>query len=192
MGVNREVIFLKKNEKYYIDDKFFLIKKGKVVTRDILANGKVIANEYCLEEGEIIGNFFSFSNEKFEIPEIHIEVDALEETELLEFEFSKSEILSNQIFGKVLKQLVQRSVIKFLYQLYDTKGYIMAILKLYANDLGIIRKKEVNYENFNISRSQFYLLFLSMKKEGYLKENKEYINLDLEKIDNYLDKQKLG
>ena len=185
-------IFLNKNDKYYVDDKFFLIKKGKVVTKDVLANGKVIANEYCLEEGEIIGNFFSFSNERFEIPEIHIEVDALEETELLEFEFSKNEILNNKIFGKVLKQLVQRSVIKFLYQLYDTKGYIMAILKLYADGLGVIRKKEINYENFNISRSQFYLIFLNMKKEGYLKEDKEHISLDLQKINTYLDEQKLG
>lgn len=184
-------IFLNKNEKYYIEDKFFLIKKGRVITKDILANGKVIANEYCVEEGEIIGNFFSFLNEKFEIPELHIEVDALKETELLEFEFSKNEVLNNKIFEKVLKQLIQRSVIKFLYQLYDTKGYIMAILKLYADEYGTIIKKEISYENFNISRSQFYLLFFNMKKEGYLKEDKKHINLNLEKINTYLDEQKL-
>lgn len=182
-------IFLKKSEKYCIDDKFFLIKEGRVITKDVLANGKVIANECYLGEGEIIGNFFSFSTGRIELPEIHIEVDALENTKLVEFEFSKNDILTNQTFGKVLKHLVQRSVIKFLYQLYDTKGYIMSILNLYADSKGVVNKKDINYENFNISRSQFYLLLLNMKKDGYLKESNNHIHLNLEKINSYLMSQ---
>ena len=182
------MIKLNPHEKYYLDGRFFLIKKGKVITKDILPNGKVISNENCLREGEIVGNFFNFLKcEYLSVPEIDIEVEALEKTILEEFKFSHPEIISNVIFEKMLSQLIKKSTIKFLYQLYDKKGYMLAILKLYADSKGKIPKKEINYENFNISKSQFYVLFSKLKQERFLKEEKNDIFLNLEKIDSFLN-----
>ena len=64
----------------------------------------------------------------------------------------------------------------------------MSILKLYNNDSGFISKKELNYENFNISKSQFYLIFSKLKKEKYILDDSEGIYLNLKKIDSYLSK----
>ena len=114
-----------------------MITKGKVITKDILASGKIISNENCLREGELIGNFFNISsNSNLKLPEIDIEVEALEETTLEEFKFSK---------------------------------------------------KEISYENFNISKSQFYLIYSKLKKEKYVTEDKNIIKLDIEKINEYLN-----
>ncbi|MGL5459965.1 MAG: hypothetical protein ACRDBY_10155 [Cetobacterium sp.] len=93
------MIELNPHEKYYLDGKFFLITKGKVITKDILSNGKVISNENCLRKGEIIGNFFTLLKYKYlYVPEIDVE------------------------FEKMLSQLIKKSTIKFLYQFYDKKG----------------------------------------------------------------------
>ncbi|MEG0235846.1 MAG: hypothetical protein RR523_04755 [Cetobacterium sp.] len=182
------MIKLNPREKYYLDGKFFLIRKGKVITKDILPNGKIISNENCLREGEIIGNFFNFLKcEYLSVPEIDIEVEALEKSILEEFNFSQLDIVGNVIFEKMLSQLIKKSTIKFLYQLYDKKGYILAILKLYANSEGRIPKKEINYENFNISKSQFYALFSKLKQEKFLEEEKNEIILDVNKIDSFLN-----
>lgn len=182
------MIKLNPHEKYYLDGRFFLIKKGKVITKDILPNGKVISNENCLREGEIIGNFFNFLKcEYLSVPEIDIEVEALEKSILEEFTFSQLDVVNNVIFEKMLSQLIKKSTIKFLYQLYDKKGYILAILKLYANSEGKIPKKEINYENFNISKSQFYALFSKLKQQHFFKEEKNEIILNIKKIDSFLN-----
>lgn len=182
------MIELNPHEKYYLDGKFFLITKGKVITKDILSNGKVISNENCLRKGEIVGNFFNFLKcEYLSVPEIDIEVEALEKTTLEEFKFSQLDIINNIIFEKMLSQLIKKSTIKFLYQLYDKKGYLLAILKLYADSNGKIYKKEINYENFNISKSQFYVLFSKLKEEKFFKEEEKEIFLDLKKIDTFLN-----
>lgn len=178
------MIILNPNEKYYLDGKFFLVKKGKIITKDILPNGKIISNENCLREGEIIGNFFNFLKcECLSIPEVDIEVEALEQSILEEFKFPQ---LDNYIFEKMLSQLIKKSTIKFLYHLYDKKGYILAVLKLYADSDGKIPKKEINYENFNVSKSQFYVLFSKLKQDKFLKEEKNKIILDIKKINSFL------
>ncbi|MGL5413958.1 hypothetical protein [Cetobacterium sp.] len=182
------MIKLNSNERYYLDGRFFLIKKGKIITKDILENGKIISNENCLREGEIVGNFFDFLKCQYlSVPKIDIEVEALEDTILEEFRFSQLEIINNIIFEKMLSQLIKKSTIKFLYQLYDTKGYILAILKLYANEKGIIPKKEISYENFNISKSQFYAIYSKLKDSEFLSMNKDEIKLNISKIDKYLN-----
>lgn len=181
------VIKLNSSEKYYVDGRFFLIKKGKVITKYILPNGKIISNENCLREGEIIGNFFNFLKCKyFFIPEVDVEVEALEYSILEEFKFSESELLNNWIFEKMLSQLIKKSTIKFLYQLYDKKGYVLAILKMYVDSKGRIPKKEIKYENFNISKSQFYAIYSKLKEDKFLKEIEKEIILDIQKIDSFL------
>lgn len=89
---------------------------------------------------------------------------------------------------KIFSQLVKKAIIKFLQQLYNTKGYILAILKLHLNDNGYVYKKEISYENFNISKSQFYLIYSNLKKENFLSEVDNKIFLNLKKIDPYLEK----
>ena len=36
------IISLNKTERYYLDGKFYIIKKGKIISRDILENGKIL------------------------------------------------------------------------------------------------------------------------------------------------------
>lgn len=182
------IITLNKRDRYYLDGKFYIVKKGKAITRDILENGKVVTNENCLSSGEIIGNFFKLTNSTdIYIPEIEVEVEALEDNTILErLEFNPNQLKSHAFFSKIVDQLVKKSLIKFFYQLYDTQGYILAILKLYNNDNGFILKKDITYENFNISRSQFYLILAKLKKEKYVLEVNDSIYLNLKKIDLYL------
>lgn len=181
-------ITLDKRDRYYLDGKFYIVKKGKAITRDILENGKIVTNENCLGSGEIVGNFFKLINPSdIYIPEIEVEVEALEDNTVLEkLDFNPSMLKSDPFFSKVIDHLVKKSLIKFFYQLYDTQGYILAVLKLYNNDSGFIYKKDINYENFNISRSQFYLVFSKLKKEKYILEINDSIYLNLKKIDSYL------
>lgn len=123
------------------------------------------------------------------LPETEIEVEALENGTILEeFHFTSKDILNNIYLEKLFFQLIKKNMIKFFYQLYDTKGYILAILKLYADDSGIILKDEISYENFNVSKSQFYLLYSKLKKEKFIQEENKKIYLNLDKIEDFLEK----
>ena len=181
-------IFLEKGERYFLNNKFYLIKKGKISSKDILENGRIIANEDFLRTGEIIGNFFNFLPKKrITFPEIEIEIEAVENSVILEeIKFPSGNSLSNGYLEKMLECLIKKAAIKFFYQLYDTKGYILAILKLYLNGNEFIKKEEIRYENFNISKSQFYLIFSALKKERFVLTINRKVFLDEKKIDSYL------
>lgn len=184
-----KMVKLNKKERHFLDGKFFLIKKGKVISRDILESGKIISNENCLKAGEIVGDFFKFlPNTQILILETEVEIEALEDNSVLEeFDFCPDIIAQNDGLQKIILQLIKKNMIKFFYQLYDTKGYILAILKLYADNNGRILKSEINHENFNISRSQFYLLYSSLKKDKFISEEKKNIYLNVNKINEYLE-----
>lgn len=183
------IISLDKQQRYFLDGKFFLVKKGRIIARDILENGKIITNENYLIEGDLIGNFFTLLPRRdLFIPEIEIEIEALENNTILEeFKFSSEEIFCNVYSEKVVIQLIKKSIFKFFYQLYDTKGYILAVLKLYPNNRTFISKKEIHYENFNISKSQFYLIYSKLKKENFIIESNNKIFLNLDKVNSYLE-----
>lgn len=183
------IISLDKQQRYFLDGKFFLVKKGRIIARDILENGKIITNENYLIEGDLIGNFFTLLPRRdLFIPEIEIEIEALENNTILEeFKFSSEEIFCNVYSEKVVIQLIKKSIFKFFYQLYDTKGYILAVLKLYLNNRTFISKKEIHYENFNISKSQFYLIYSKLKKENFITESNDKIFLNSDKINAYLE-----
>ncbi|MGL5903661.1 MAG: hypothetical protein ACRCZO_13345 [Cetobacterium sp.] len=184
-----KTIAIKKGEYYFLDDKFFIVKKGKVLARDILASGKVIPNEHYFSEGEVIGNFFKFvKDERLTVPNVDIEIEALRDSELEEFSFSKTQLVENIFFERIITQLIKKSTIKFLENLYDSKGYILSILKLYANSEMEIEKKEVSFENFNMSKSQYYSKISELKKENYIEEDGKIWRLNLEKIDEYLER----
>lgn len=187
-GVHIKIINVKKGEFYFLDDKFFIVKSGKVLARDILANGKAITNEHYYGEGEVVGNFFKFlKDDKLTIPKVDIEIEALEDSKLEEFNFCQNKLVENVVFEKIITQLIKKSTIKFLENLYDAKGYILSILKLYANKHDEVEKAEISYENFNMSKSQYYLKLTELKKEKYIEEKGNKFQLNLKKIDNYLE-----
>lgn len=154
----------------------------------MLANGKAVANEYYFSEGEVIGNFFRFLNdEKLKIPNVEIEIEALRDSKIEEFNFSTNIIYENIMFEKIIIQLIKKSTIKFLGNIYNPKGYLLSILKLHANDDLEVEKAEISYENFNMSKSQYYLKLSELKKEKYIEEKSNIYKLNIKKIDKYLD-----
>lgn len=180
-------IKLKKDERYFLDNTFFIIKKGRVLVRSILSTGKVIVTEYHYEEGEIVGNFFKFiDNKKLNFPEVGIEIEAFMDTELEEIVFLEKYFTENILLQKVTKHLTKRLIIEFLRNIYDSKGYILSILKLYANDNMLVNKKDMNFEVFNISKSQYYLKISELKKENYIEDVGEKWKLNLREIKKYL------
>lgn len=171
-------IILQKNECYFLDSKFFIIKSGKVVT-----------NEIYLSSGEIIGNFFKFLKiSDFDIPDLEVEVEALENNTVLEELIITEEKIKEDIYlKKLITVLLKKALLKLIYQLYDTKGYVLAILKLQKSDKSYIPKDEIHYNNFNISKSQFYLAYKNLKKDKYIIEINDKIFFNNQKVNDYLN-----
>lgn len=182
-------IVLKKKERHLLSDKFYLIINGTICAYDIFENGKCIPKEVCLKKGEVIGNFFQcFPTEKLPlpIPETEVEIVAIEDNTIIEeFNFDSKIISANLGLEKIINQLLKDSIFKIFYHLYDKKGYLLAILKFYASSKGVLLKEQIHYENFLMSRSQFYNIYTNLKNEKYIKEIDRNIYLDLKKIDQY-------
>lgn len=182
-------IILKKRERYLLADKFYMIKNGSICAYNIFENGKCIPKEVCLKKGEIIGNFFQYlpsENLSLSIPETEIEIVAMEENTIIEeFNFDSKVISSNLGLAKIINQLLKDNIFKLFYHLYDKKGYLLAIFKFYANSKGIVSKEQIHYENFLMSKSQFYNIYTNLKVEKFIREIDKNIYLDLEKINKY-------
>ena len=181
-------VTLKKDEYYFLDGKFFIIQSGRVSTREILATGGSVAHELYLSTGEIIGNFFKLLKiSDFDIPDIEIEVKAVEDnTVLKEFIITDRKLEENEYLKQLIMFLLKKSLLKLLYQLYDTKGYVLAVLKLYTNNKKYVKREDIYYGNFNISKSQFYLAYRKLRREKFIKEVNEKIYFDKEKVRKYL------
>lgn len=187
-----KLISLSKGEKLIIDDKCFLVRKGKVITKDLLKNGRAIGHELFISKGEVIGNFFSaVERDETELQEIiSIEVEALEDTELEEIIMKNCCLNEDPYLKKILLQLEKRTLMKYYQELFDTRGYILAVLKLHAGKKRELNKSEVRFDRFNnISRSQFYKLYSELREEEYFfEEDKKIIKLNSLKINKYLKK----
>lgn len=185
-------IGLSRGEKLIVDDKCFLVRKGKVITKDLLKNGKAIGHELFITKGEVIGNFFSAVERDETEPQeiISIEVEALEDTELEEIIMKNCCFNEDPYLKKILLQLEKRTLMKYYQELFDTKGYILAVLKLHAGKKRELNKSEVRFDRFNnISRSQFYKLYSELREEHYFyEEDKKIIKLNSLKINKYLKK----
>ena len=181
-------IQLEKNEKLLLGEKFFMVKKGKVIVRKLLENGDIIVNESYIQSGEIIGNFFLLTEiDYLELPSIEIEIESLNKVILEEIKISREEIFNNFILKKLFSQLIKQYIIKFLSHAYDTQKFILSLLRINCDLNGVILKKNINYEYFNISRSQYYLVLSNIKKQNLFKEDNKKIILDLKKIDIILN-----
>lgn len=181
-------VILKKRERFFLEDKFYLISKGSVSAYELFENGKYLPKGGKFKEGDLIGNFFSIQKGNFILPEISVEIIALEdETILEEFKFDPEEVLANSSnFEKIIFQLLKENLFKLFYQLYDKKRYILSVLKFYANEKGEISKEYIRFENFTMSKSQFYSLYAELKREKYIIEKKSQIFLSLEKVESFI------
>lgn len=179
---------LKKYQKYYLGKtEVFKIISGKIITRHIISNGKVLINEIYLTKNDIIIDYFNnFNNTKLSYNfEIDTEVEAMENSEL-----EKINIFDNSLYSnKIIKQLTNQLFLNLLYHIYDTKGYILTKLKISANKQGELFKKEIKVENYNLGKTQFYKIYSELKKEEFFVENKDKVILDLSKVNHYLLKQ---
>ena len=87
-----------------------------------------------------------------------------------EFKFEKRTLITNLEFSKIISQLLKENIFKLFYHLYDKKGYLLAILKFYADEKGILLKEQLHYENFLMSKSLFYNVYTDLKDEKYIKK----------------------
>lgn len=183
-------IVLGKKERYFLSNKLYLIINGSICAYDIFENGKVLPKETCFKKGEIIGNFFQYLPTDYfplPLPDTEIEVVAMEDNTIIEeFSFEAKNISINLGLSKIIVQLLKENIFKLFYHLYDKKGYLLAILKFDADDKGMLLKEQIHYDNFLMSKSQFYNVYTILKEERYLKENGKNIQLNLKKIDKYL------
>lgn len=181
-------IILKKKERMIVEDRFFRIVSGKVNVCDIFANGKSFPKDGYLQAGDLIGNFFTyFHGDKIPYIEIEMEITALENNTIIEeIQINRDEINKNHRVKEILIQLIRENAFKLLQFSHDKKGYLLVALKYYANDIGKLAKEDIRYENYIISKSQFYSIYTQLKKEKFLEEKEEGVYLNLPKIDNYL------
>lgn len=183
-----KTILINKHKKHYLEkNEALIIKEGKITTRNITSNGKIIINEICLKKGDLILNYLEFfkKNELISKQELELEIEALEDSILEKMFMTQSELV-NKFHEKILSQLLNKTALDFLYQMYNTKGYILSKLKRYSNIKGWIIKKEVKVEDFNIGRTQFYKNYSELLADKYIREENGRIYLNLQKIDKYL------
>lgn len=182
-------IVLRKKERYFLSNKFYLVINGSVCAYDIFENGKVIPKEACFKAGEIIGNFFQcFPSEylPLPLPDTEVEIVAMEDNTIIEeFKFESKNISTNLGLSKIIIQLLKENIFKLFYHLYDKKGYLLVILRFYANEKGVLLKEQIHYDNFLMSKSQFYNTYTLLKEEKYIKEEDKNIKLNLKKIEKY-------
>lgn len=178
---------LRKNEKFFLENRFYLIKRGSILLKKILENGTVISCENILKKDEIIGNFLTLSEANFlKLPEVEIEIEALEETIIEEVEISKIELNKNPILKRLLNQLIKQYIIKFIPYICDSMKLLLILLKINSDSNGIVDKKNIGYENLNMSRTRYYSILSIIKKEKFIKEDKKKIFLNLKKINEKL------
>ena len=180
-------ISLKKGEKIFLGNKFYIINEGSILLKKILENGKIFSYENILKKDDIVGNFLILSEINFLVlPEIEIEIEALEETLIEEIKFSKNDFNNNLIYKRVLNQLIKQYVIKFISYICDPIKVLLILLKINSDSSGVIDKKNVSYETFNMGRTQYYSILAMIKKENLIKEEKKKIILNLKKIEERL------
>lgn len=180
-------ITLEKNEKLFLENKFYIIKKGSVLLKKILENGKIISYENILRSDELVGNFLTLSEINFLIlPEVGVEIEALEVTTIEEIDISKNEINKNPIFKRLLNQLIKQYVIKFISHSCEPMKVLLILLKINSDLNGVVDKKNIGYENLNMSRGQYYSMLSIIRKEELIKEENKTIILDLKKVDEKL------
>ena len=163
-----KTITLNKGEDFYIENKCYVIINGKGIIKYITPNGKTTVNESILKTNDILYNSLSISNSLINeynfLKNIETLFKAFEITILKEIKFDKL------LKDKLLLQISYYYTLKELHLIMTTTEYILITLKRYSCN-NIIDKTIILYDDFNISRSQFYLIIQNLKKENILIEN---------------------
>lgn len=186
------IITLKKRETICLDgSSLYTLEKGGVIVREIFSNGKVVNNECPIGKGELVGNLFEiFQIDNEHIRDIGIEIEALDDSVLKKVDLENSidgiKNDSTNLLGNMLRQILKKNMITAFYHVYDKKGYILSVFRLYADSNGVIAKKSINPEIFNLSCSQFYTVLSEVKEEKLLVKCGNGYKLDIEGIDKYL------
>ena len=182
-----ERIVLKKKERYFLREKFYIIVEGSVNVYEIFENGKYLPKEIAFKKGEIVGNFFqTFQTKNLLLPESEVEIVAIEDNTIIEeFNFQSKFSDVNIELNQVIIQLLKENIFKLFYHFYDKKGYFLAILKFSADEEGKIPKEKLHYENFLMSKSQFYNVYNNLKNEKYIFETGKNVELNMKKIEEY-------
>lgn len=178
-------VLLSYKENFLLEDKIFLIKRGKVIVKNILENGLIVP-ENILNEGELICDIFTLLPNENPL-NVKVKIEALEDGTILEeYKVDNSKIRANFFLSKLLSSIAKRALVNLFFHIYDSKGYILAILKFYFSDKKYSCCKNIHFENFNLSKSQFYLVLSQLKKEGFIYEIENRLILDKSKVDEYL------
>lgn len=170
-------INLIEDEIMLLDSNFFIVKKGEIIVRYIFEDGKILNFEFPLRAGEVNGNFFNlFPEDSPFYNEVTLEIQATQESVIEVFELNSNK-KDFEIFNKIILQLAKQLVIKSWFQLYSKENFILLILRIYTQKYNKLLKKYVKHEIFNISRSQFYLLYSKLKKQKNIIEKLGYIKV---------------
>ena len=98
-------VVLNKKERYFLEGKFYIVTSGSLCAYDIFENGKYIPREACFKAGEIVGNFFEiFPNKNLVLPEMEVEIMAMEDNTIIE-EFNLIFLLTSFIYFSSFKSV---------------------------------------------------------------------------------------
>lgn len=161
----KEILSLKAGESLFLYGGIYIIKSGKVLSKQIFDNGKVLLNTCYLEKGELIGNFFGLSQD-IPVPEFYIEIIATKDTVLEKIHLSPLNTLKEgSIYQKIIYQLLIRINLEIHSKIVDKKEFILFISNLLSNPDGSVDKKIISPEIFNMSKSQYYLILSKLNEE---------------------------
>lgn len=182
-------IFLTKGERFYLGKDFFIIKKGVIKLHYLFESGKILNNECFLKEDEVIGNYFLLddNNQYFNF-EIEVEIEVLEDTILEKINVLQFEVFNSAAVKSCFFTLIKHLTKNFLQNILNSEKYILAIFKMNSNSSGEIPKTLIKFEHFNISKSNFYLIYNRLKEKKYFKERENKIILNMKKIDSKFQK----
>lgn len=187
------ILKINKNENLFLDnDKIYCILYGRAVIRSVFSNGKMAMNEFILVKGDIVGNFFKlYDVYKNMTDDIAIEIEALEETKLIEE--SMTELKNNlkmdsfQIVKLLMEQMLKKQLINIYHHAYDKHRYLLFILLLHTQDDGTVEKSILNYRFFNLSRSQFFSTFNVLKNKKIITKIDQTVKVNRKKAEKYLN-----
>lgn len=182
-------IFLAKRERFFLGERFFIIKKGVVKLHYLFESGKILNNECFLKKDEVIGNYLLLDDGiKYFNFDIEVEIEIVEDTFLEEIFLFQFDMFKSSPIKSCFLTLVKHLSKNILRDILNSEKYILAILQMNSNSIGEISKNLIKFEYFNMSKSNFYLIYNKLKEKNYFIEKDQKIILNLEKIDLKFEK----
>lgn len=176
-------------------DKIYSIECGRGILRERLGNGKCISHEHPIVAGEIIGGPALFLKEavgdEILLQNLELELEILEEADI---SIISAEKISPghlpveeraQLLHGMVSLLQKRRISHSAYHAADKQAHILSILRRFADKRGCVPRSVIRPELFNVSKSQFYLLFRELMRKGYLKKLDGFYKINHKKAMEY-------